>query len=136
MRRTQRTGIGLIIASLMIAMTTLQGCAIADPYNAAVTPEQQAYAIYGTFTIFEEAAVGLVQDTAVPLNVRQAIQRADRQAKPIMDALLDAALEVNRARQEVGSGGDIAVTLVALEAALTRSGPALANLIAAIKGAN
>jgi len=120
----------------IFAIGALQGCAIASPYKAAQTPEQQAYAIYGTFVIFEEAAVGIVQDQSIPLNIRRAIQAADARAKPVMDALLDAALEVNAARKEVGSAGNIDARLAALEVALTRSGPALAALIESIRGAN
>lgn len=64
----------------------LPGCVTA-PVNAAQTPEQKAYAVYGTFVVLEERAAALASLPTVPATVKKALKEADALAKPSADAL-------------------------------------------------
>jgi hypothetical protein len=122
---------------LLFMLAWLQGCAtVAGPYKAAETAEQKAFALYGTFVVFEERGASVINDQRVDLDARRAIQRADAAAKPVADSLLDAALEVNEVRQEIGASENRLETVTRnLENWIMRFEPLVAQLVSAVKGA-
>ena len=81
-------------ALIALFLSALAGCAVTpkDVVDAAQTPEQTAFALYGTFVVYEEQAAALVEDPRTPLEVRAKIKTADAIAKPLADNLLEAAM--------------------------------------------
>lgn len=84
----------LLIAALAAFGLGLGGCATtpSDVVGAAETPAQTAFALYGTFVVYEEQAAALVEDPRTPLEVTAKIKTADAIAKPLADNLLEAAM--------------------------------------------
>jgi len=62
------------------------------------SPEQEAYALYKAFVIFEEIGADIVTDSSVSTEIKRAIRDRDRQAKPVADSILLAILELQRLR--------------------------------------
>jgi hypothetical protein len=93
----------LLTIPLLILSSIIAGCA-SNPLKEAETAEQKAFAVYGTFVVAEETAAKLVLAPGVPANVKEALRRADREAKPAADALLAAAQEVILVRRELAAG--------------------------------
>ena len=124
---------------LLVIMLALQACGSANPLAKAETTEQRAFATYGTFVIIEEQAAKLVSSGVIPDDAVRAIGRADAQAKPVADSLLDATLEFTVIRTEYESGGSGEEKFVRamneLNGWVERARPLIANLIAAVRGA-
>ena len=122
---------------LLLALVWLQGCAtIAGPYNAAETAEQRAFALYGTFVVFEERGAAIINDQTIDVDARRAIQRADAAAKPVADSMLEAALAVNDVRNQLDAPEGTLVTVTNnLENWVDRFEPLVTNLLNAIRGA-
>lgn len=95
-----------------------------------------AYATYGTFVIFEEQAVKVTADPALPLRARAAIVTADQIAKPVVDSLYEALLLYQAANAEIAAGnGAEAKLLIAtgnLNRWVTEAAPLVANLVNAV----
>lgn len=83
---------------LVLAMTAIAACA-ANPVAQAETFQQKAYALYGSYVIFQGKAAELVQDSATPGKVKTALSAADSVAYPVAEALVDAAIEVGAIRE-------------------------------------
>jgi hypothetical protein len=79
------------------------GCGV-NPVQTAQTPLQKAYATYGVLVVAEIQAAKFVKDTSVPIELRRAVQEADKIAKPNADALLDVAVEAEGIYATVASG--------------------------------
>ncbi len=124
---------------LLAIMLLLQACAGANPIAKAETTEQRAFATYGTFVIIEEQAAKLVSSGQIPDSAVRAIARADSQVKSVADSLLDATLEfaVIRAEFEAGGTGEeqFVRAMNELNGWVERARPLIANLIAAVRGA-
>ena len=124
---------------LLAIMLLLQACAGANPIAKAETTEQRAFATYGTFVIIEEQAAKLISSGQIPDSAVRAIARADAQIKPVADSLLDATLEftVIRAEYEASGTGEerFVRAMNELNGWVERARPLIANLIAAVKGA-
>jgi hypothetical protein len=124
---------------LFVVMLALQACAASNPIAKAETTEQRAFATYGTFVIIEEQAAKLVSSGTIPDSAIRAIGRADAQAKPVADSLLDATLEftVIKAEYEAGGTGEekFVRAMNELNAWVERARPLIANLISAVRGA-
>ena len=103
-----------ILGFLLVGVVgpTLTGCSTLDPVKEAETLEQKGYAMYGTFVVYEEQAAKLIQDPGVPDNVKAAIQRADKTAKPAADATRDATLEVSRVSKLLKTADGTEETLI------------------------
>ena len=135
---------GVALAMLIVACT-------ANPVKQAETFEQKAFALYGTYVIFQGEAAELVQDVATPERVKQALRDADKAAYPVAESLVDAALTVSDIRDIV----DMCAALATPEAnpscppsnerrlanAITNLGviyfkaqPVILNLAATVKG--
>ena len=92
---------------ILAAVSVLTGCGSLRQYNPvsyAETPEQRAYAVYGSFTVAEEQGAVLIQDASVSDSIKLSIQRADAKAKPIADKTLAAADAVALARRDLALG--------------------------------
>ena len=107
---------------LFIAITvavTLAACkTLTAPVEVAQTPEQKAFALYGTFVAFEEVAASLAVDATTPAAVKSALKTADATAKPAADALLDAAQEVLKVKVQVDAGATTSDKLTIVNARL------------------
>lgn len=124
---------------LLAIMLLLQACAGVNPIAKAETTEQRAFATYGTFVIIEEQAAKLVSSGQISDSAVRAIARADSQVKSVADSLLDATLEfaVIRAEFEAGGTGEekFVRAMNELNSWVERARPLIANLIAAVRGA-
>lgn len=85
-------------AGLLVAVIVLQACT-ANPVREAETFEQKAFALYGTYVIFQGKASELVQDSAVPDNVKRVLRDADAAAYPVAESLVEAATTVGDIRE-------------------------------------
>lgn len=86
------------LAVAIPTVTVLSGCSV-SPVKQAETFEQKAFALYGSYVIFQGKASELVQDSATPENAKQALRDADRVAYPLAESLVDAAIEVGAIRE-------------------------------------
>ena len=125
---------------LIVIMVGLSACGSANPLAKADTAEQKAYATYGTFVIIEEQAAELVSSGELPRSAVIAIGKADERAKPVADSLLDATLEFTVIKAEFESNGEgqdkFVNSMNDLNSWIERAKPLIANLIAAVKGAD
>lgn len=121
-----------------LAAIAMAACTAA-PIQQAETPEQKAYALYGTYVIFQEKAAELVQDSTTPDNVKQALREADRVAYPVAESLVDAVLEVEAIRQQVASGMTseerLTIAISNLSTIYFSAAPKLLAVVSAVKGA-
>ena len=128
--------------SLLMALSVfLAGCEGTNPVAVAQTPEQKADAMYATFVLFEERAADLAAKPGTPQSVINALARADRVVKPIMDNLQAAVTEVAKVRADIAAGGDstqdmLTVVTLNLEKWLLEAAPALQALIDAVTTAD
>jgi len=124
--------LGMIVSFLFI----LCACA-ANPVADAQTPEQKAFALYGTFVVFEEEGAKLVASTEIPDTAKQAIRVADAKAKPVADNLYQAAQTVVEIKNQL-SGKDANTDLATANANLlnwySQLQPLYTNLVTAVKG--
>lgn len=127
-------------AWLMLWLFALAGCQSANPVRVAETPEQRAYAAYGTFVIAQETAADLVEDASIPDGVRLRIISAEERAKPVADSLLDAYTEFLIVRAEFNAGDTserrLVIAAESLDDWVTQLAPLVAELFRNIKGAN
>lgn len=129
------------IFGLLSALCLLAACAV----GTAETPQQKAFALYGTFVTVEEAAATIVLNPTTPDGVVEIIAKTDAVAKPLADAMLEAAnaysLIVAKIEEIEGRGEkptdellDLAITaLAALTAAIVEAEPSIQALVAAIR---
>lgn len=122
------------------AFLTLAGCGtVTAPVKQAETVEQKAYALYGTYVIFQEKAAELVQDSTTPENVKQALREADRVAYPLAESLVEASLEVEAIRQQIETGltteEKLTLAISNLSTIYFSAAPKLLAVVAAVKGA-
>ncbi len=126
-------------AWLMLWLFALAGCQGANPIKAAETPEQRAYAAYGTFVIAQETAADLVEDASIPDGVRLRIIQAEERAKPVADSLLDAYMGFLIVKAEFDAGETTEQRLVTaaneLDDWVTQLAPLISELLRNIRGA-
>lgn len=127
-----------LLTLTLISILMLPGCAsIGAPVKAAETVEQKAFAIYGIFVVFEETGADLIEDPGIPINIKRSIQRADADAKPVIDNLLDVALEAQKIRLQVEAGTNTVERLDIVTANLNqwiaRASPLVAKLVASVR---
>lgn len=124
---------------VLLLLIGLQGCASTNPIGAAETAEQRAYAAYGTFVIFQEQAVELVEDENIPDAAKLSIIEAEEQAKPVADSLLDAYVNFIAIKAEFDAGETSQDRLIAaansLDDWVNRLAPLINELVRNIKGA-
>lgn len=134
----------VMLGVAMVPVAILGGCGTVQEVNAVATAstlEQRAFALYGTFVVLEEQAAVLVRDRSIPKDVRKAIQRADKIAKPLADRLRGLAVQLNAARMAYNvtasseGGARILALTQSIGATLAAFEPALRNLRGAIGSA-
>ena len=115
----------------------LPGCGITAPVKQAESVEQKAYALYGTYVIFQEKAAELVQDSATPEDVKQALRDADKVAYPLAESLVSASLEVEAIREQIASGltteERLTIAISNLSTIYFSAAPKLLAVVAAVK---
>ena len=95
----------ILVGIAALAVLTFAGCkTLTAPVSIAETAEQKAYALYGTFVVFEELAAAVVTDQATPENLKEAIRRFDATAKPAADSMLDATRHVITIKTQLAMG--------------------------------
>lgn len=125
------------IAALLALVISACSITPLDVYEAAETPSQKAYALYGSFVEYQQTAFNIVSNPQTPIIVVRVIQQAEAVAKPLADTLLVAAdAYVVIAAQYVGGGNvtaaEVAATLVQLKDAVAKAGPSITGFIDAI----
>ena len=95
----------LLVVIACVALTALSACkTVTAPTEVAQTPEQKAFALYGTFVVFEELAASVATDPTTPVEVKTVIKQSDATAKPAADALLASARQVIQIQAELAAG--------------------------------
>ena len=129
----------LQVVYLLLLAVFVQGCANVNPIAAAETPEQRAYAIYGTFVIFSEKAADLAENAALPRSVRLGLVEAEEDARPVVDSMLEVLEEYETIRAQVDAGetGEERFVIVAsnLNSWVDRVAPLVEGLVTAVKEA-
>lgn len=140
-----------LMLSTLLAVVVLSACSL-NPIKEAETFEQKAYALYGTYVIFQGKAAELVRDSAVSDRVKTALREADRVSYPVAEGLVDAAGEVTRIRDILDECEDLelpetnpvctpsnerrlANALTNLSTIYFSAQPVLLNLVSVVKGA-
>ena len=90
---------------LLLTALGLQACASINPIAAAETPDQRAYAIFGTFTIFSEKAADLAENTSLPRSIRLGLVNAQEDARPIVMSMLEVLDEYETIKAQIDAGG-------------------------------
>lgn len=80
----------LLLVSMLTGLIALSACT-SNPLKTASGPDEKAYAVLGTYAIYQRQALKIKADATVPASVRDAVVRADATAFPVLKAL-DAAL--------------------------------------------
>lgn len=84
---------------LVITLGVITAACTVNPVREAETYEQKAFALYGTYVIFQGKAAELVQSPTVSEPVKKALRDADRVAYPAAETLVDAATTVADIRE-------------------------------------
>jgi len=124
-------------ATATLTAAWLPGCA-SSPLATAQTPEQKAFAVYGSFVIYEEQAARLATDPSTPGPVRQALSAADARAKPSADALLKAFQDYSTAdtalKAGTGTPEKLQITAENLDTWVQTASNDINTLITTVKG--
>ncbi len=124
--------------SLWTGLLLLGACA-GNPLSFAKTTEQRAWALYGTYVVHQEQAAALVQNPAVPEDVKARIRAADKVAHPIAEALFESASAVIETRRLVEAGSlppeELAAANRKLSEAYVSAAQALVTVINMVKEA-
>lgn len=98
-----------------------------------------AYATYATFVVVEELAFKVAQEPALSNSARQAIIRADAQAKPVADSLYATLREYERVRVEIAQGKTPEEKLLVITGSLnqwvTQAAPLVRALVDSVNAA-
>lgn len=82
-----RSPAGLLMAcALALLVGLLPGCA-ANPLKEAKGADEAAYAVLGSYQVFQKQALKVVQDATLPTGIRRAAADADAAAFPVLKAL-------------------------------------------------
>ena len=118
--------------ALAFALAATPACAqlaLPNPLSAAQRADQSAYAVLQTYAALVEEAADIVRDPATPASIRRTIGAAEREATPVVEALSDALLAYNTAR----NGADAEAARLRLERARIAAEPAVAALAALVQ---
>lgn len=95
-RATQLLAVLFVLPSLLVACAT-------SPVSIAQTPAQKYAAVKLTYDAVLAVAVPVIEDTAVPINVRRSLQTAVAESGEIFGTLNDAYVQYVAARAELGA---------------------------------
>jgi hypothetical protein len=93
----------LTVFLLVALIASLSACK-SNPFEAAETVEQKAYAAFGVFVVAQVQVGDILQNPAIPDDVKLRVQRAEQTARPVANSLVDAALEVETIREQLEAG--------------------------------
>lgn len=110
----------LRVIAMALVMAATPACATYAPrsenlFAAAETVDQRAYALLNTYAAVLEEAADLARDPAVPIELKQALARAEATATPAVEAL-NAALRVHLEMRDDASAVRLRETSEAAEA--------------------
>lgn len=88
----------------ILALGILQACATANPFAAAKSTEQQALALYGSFTILKEQAAKLYIEPGTSPSMKEALSKANAAVTPTMNLMYESVIQVKQVRQDFASG--------------------------------
>lgn len=129
----------ILLGLMAVVLMAGSSCSTVNSVATAQTPQQKAYAVYGTFVVFEEQAATVVALADVPQSAKDAIKAADAKAKPVADNLLAATKVVIQATNDVSAGkttnDKLAIAVTSLSGWVDQATPLVNNLIAAVNGA-
>lgn len=125
---------------VLLLAVALAGCQAANPIAQAETPEQRAYAAYGTFVIFQEKAADIAEDATLPRGVRLRVAQAEQRARPVAESLIETYVEFIEIKAEFDAGDPTAeARLVQVSNSLNdwvnRLAPLVSELVRNVKGA-
>jgi len=124
---------------LLIAVLALQACGAANAVKRAETIEQKAYAAEGTYTIWSEKGIELIERGNLPDNISLRLIQVEEQATPVVDSLSDSLEEFELVKDEfeAGTTGEerLIIASNSLNSWIERALPLITRLKAAVKGA-
>lgn len=124
-----------LLAGLMAA---LSACA-ANPFKAASGADEQAYAVLGSYAIYQRQALKIKADTSLPQGVRDAVVKADAAAFPVLKSLDTALVEFLDAKAALAAGATgkdkLAIAVANLKSWTVKAKDALKDLKAAAENA-
>lgn len=135
-----------------VAAVIFAACTV-NPVRDAETFEQKAFALYGTYVIFQGKAAELVQDSTVSERIKQGLRDADKVAYPVAEELVDAATTVGDIRDIIEmcnaleapeanpactptNEQRLANAITNLSTIYFRAQPIILRLVATVKGTN
>lgn len=89
---------------LMVAIAMMIACASINPFAAAETLEQRAYAAESAYNIVLQSALDLVTDPNVPASVKSKILEAEATATPVIEGLSQAVSDLLAAKAALAAG--------------------------------
>src|SRR5262249_40945747 len=93
--------LGLALAALPACSSLpFLGAVIENPVSAALTLDQQAYALLDSYAVVLEEAAKLVADPNVPIAAKRALGQAERVATPTAQVVESALAAYMRARAD------------------------------------
>jgi hypothetical protein len=126
----------LLVAVFAMLMAA---CETSNPVAEAETPEQKAFAIYGTYVVFSEQAAILSATKTIPASIRLGLVEAEEAAKPAADALKAAYDQAVGIAKEVALGTSTeeryVIAVGNLNRWITDAAPAITALKTAVQGA-
>lgn len=120
--------------ALAFAIAATPACAsieLPNPFAAARSADQHAYALLQTYAALVEEAADIVRDPATPAAARRAIGQAERGATPVIEALATALAAYNTAR----NAGDDEAARARLARANAEAEASVATLASLIENA-
>lgn len=134
MRNPLRTMALAIALMAMPACAAVQTPKFENPVAVARTADQKAYALLASYAAVLEEATDLVRDPLVPVQVKQALVRAERVATPVAETLRIALVGYLRARADYEAIGADRTKLERTAATLAIAAVRLDEAFAAARG--
>lgn len=124
----------------LVGLLTLAGCA-GTPVGQAKTLEQKVYALYGSFVIIQEQVAELTAEgSGLNRDTQLQLIRTVQRGQPVIDAMLDAFEEYEKARANLSddeSAADYIETVTAsLENWVEQADSLVNSLRNALRGGN
>src|SRR5690606_5619380 len=123
---------------VLLTAALVSACGVFQPYEAAETTEQRAYAVSKSYNVLLESARDIVVNEALPADLRRAVQAVEARTTPVIDELDKAvvAYTVERAKfaQAKTTAEKLDVVSLNLERWLMKAEEALADLAVAVEG--
>jgi hypothetical protein len=124
-----------LVTAVLLALAS---CASFNPMSNARTAEQRAWALYGTYVVFQEQAAGMVKDPAVSLATKEALKRAEAASYPVAEGLFTAGQEVIAVRRQLEAGTTGAeqmdIAMRNLSEWYMRAQPLVTSLVDSVRG--